>query len=87
MPEMIRDFYNVCPFCWSVRVKRRVFKTPKYLCEVCGQTHDQKKRISHAQRKLFNDVLVLVRNELRIQDITAHDSSLRQSVVSTVKRF
>ena len=61
MPETKRDFYGVCPTCWSVRVKRRIFKSPKYLCEVCGETFIQKKRITHDQRNLFNDALKVMR--------------------------
>lgn len=62
MGDTKRDFYGVCPSCWSVKVKRRTYKTPKYLCEVCGAVFNQKKRISNDQRKLFTDVLKLIRN-------------------------
>lgn len=90
MPETKRDFYNVCPSCWTVRIKRRVFKSPKYLCEVCGETFQQKKRISDYQRKLFNNTL----KETRIvaDKMVGHlnprmpESRIRQLVVYVIKR-
>lgn len=87
MPETKREFYGVCPSCWSVRVKRRTYKTPKYLCEVCGAVFNQKKRISYDQRKMFNDLLAVVRDELKIHDIIVHGSTTRQCVAAAVKRL
>ena len=57
MPDTKREFYNVCPDCWSVRVKLRIFKAPRYKCEVCGAVFPNKKRISYDDRLLFNNLM------------------------------
>ena len=65
MPGIKRDFYMVCPRCWSVRVKNRILKNPRYKCELCKHEFNSKIRISYEQRKLFNDL----RSHYRINDI------------------
>lgn len=70
MPGTKRDFYNVCPSCWTVRVKRRVFKSPRYLCEVCGKTFSQKKRISHDERLLFHSIVSSLKDNPSMMNIS-----------------
>lgn len=86
MPGIIRDFYDVCPACWSVRIKHRVFKNPRYKCEKCGSEFPNKKRISYVHRKMFNDVLKIVRRELVDRGVDmVDDKTIREVTVKTVK--
>lgn len=89
MPEVKRDFYNVCPVCWSVRVKFRVFKSPRYKCEKCGSEFPNKKRVSYVHRKMFNDILKLTRKKLKFTDTWQGDSEikLRESVIIIIKEM
>lgn len=57
MPGIKRNFYDVCPKCWSVRIKHRVFKEPRYKCEECSSEFMNKKRICCNDRNLFNELL------------------------------
>ena len=87
MPGMIRDFYDVCPDCWSVMIKHRVFKSPRYKCEKCGSEFMNKKRISHDDRMFFNDVLRLTRMKIeQVKDLT-DDKTIRKITVKTVKEY
>ena len=89
MPGVIRDSYDVCPVCWSVRVKFRVFKSPRYKCEKCGSEFPNKKHVSYIHRKMFNDVLRLARKKLKFIDAWQGDSEikLRESVIITIKEM
>ena len=89
MPGVKRDFYNVCPDCWSVMIKHRVFKSPRYKCEKCGSEFPNKKRVSYVHRKMFNDVLKLTRRKLKFTDAWQGDSEikLRKAVIVTIKEY
>lgn len=82
MPGIIRDFYNVCPKCWSIRVKFRVFKSPRYKCEKCGAEFPNKKRIGYDNRLLFNDLLKLTRS---LYEIDGSDIDARKACVDFMK--
>lgn len=84
MPGVKRDFYNVCPVCWSVRIKHRVFKSPRYKCEKCGSEFPNKKRISYEQRILFNELLKGTKtNAEGLKSFS--DGKLRKITVKTLK--
>ena len=87
MSGIKRDVYDVCPVCWSVRIKHRVFKSPRYKCEKCGSEFPNKKRISHDDRILFNDVMRIARNDLEQLCDVVDDVRLRKSTVMSIKRF
>ena len=76
----------MCPVCWSVRVKHRVFKTPRYKCEKCGSEFPNKKRISHADRILFNRLKNYVCQDIKQSvGIGIEDTYLRKITVKTIK--
>jgi hypothetical protein len=87
MPGIKRKFYDVCPACWSVRVKFRVFKEPRYKCEKCGSEFMNKKRISHEDRIFFNDVLKLTRMKTKQIEDMVDDKTLRKIIVKTLKEY
>ena len=85
MPDTKRDFYNVCPHCWSVRVKLRIFKIPRFKCEVCEREFPNKKRLSHEDRKLFNDAMKLTRMKTNQVEGLVNEGVLRTVTVRAVK--
>ena len=87
MPDTTREFYNVCPHCWSVRVKLRIFKAPRYKCEKCGFEFPNKKRISHADRLLFNDVMRIARADLEHICKLVDDVRLRKATAKSIKEY
>ena len=88
MPGIKRDFYNVCPVCWSIRVKFRVFKSPRYKCEKCGCEFSNKKRISRDDRILFNGVMKRARDRVKENTLNVLDDVyLRKITVKIVKEY
>lgn len=87
MPGIKKETYEVCPGCWSVMVKLRTFKSPRYRCERCGLEFPNKKRISHNDRILFNDTMAIAREELKDRGIEVDDIKLRKVTVKSIKRF
>ena len=85
MPGMIRDFYDVCPDCWSVMIKHRVFKLPRYKCEKCGSEFPNKKRISHDDRILFSDLLRIFRDNKSASVKNMTDIDFRKFTVKAIK--
>ena len=87
MPDTTREFYSVCPHCWSVRVKLRIFKTPRYKCEKCGSEFSNKKRISHANRLLFNKLMRFARSDLEQIRKSVGDVRVRKATVKSIKEY
>ena len=85
MPDTTREFYNVCPHCWSVRVKLRIFKAPRYKCEVCGSVFPNKKRVSHGERILFNELMKTARRHLGAKN--TDDVKLRKLTAEGIKEL
>ena len=79
MPGIKRNIYFVCPYCWSIRVKNRVMREPRYRCEVCKQEFSIKKRISYIQRQEFNNILRYLNQSY------SDTPSLRQHIVKDWK--
>lgn len=86
MPGIKKETYEVCPGCWSVMVKLRTFKSPRYKCEICGLEFPNKKRIYHEYRVLFNDAMKRARLELGESIDVVDNVKLRKAVVKAIKK-
>jgi len=81
MPLISRQYYQVCPQCWSIRVKKRIYKNPKYKCELCKHEFNSKTRISSATRRIFNKSLSSTRKLSVERGIFIHEIDTRKNIV------